>query len=48
MVDKIALIESPKNIKTALLEIENSEGIPAQKVCDKLRKNCLETMIKKY
>jgi PHD/YefM family antitoxin component YafN of YafNO toxin-antitoxin module len=38
MVDQISLIESSKNITTALIEMENDRGIPAKEVFKKLRK----------
>jgi prevent-host-death family protein len=38
MIDKISLIESAKNIEAALIEMENNQGIPAQKVFKELRK----------
>jgi hypothetical protein len=36
MVDKISFIESAKNIKASLIEMENNQGIPAKKVFKKL------------
>ncbi len=38
MINKIYSIESANKIKTALVEMENNEGIPAQKAFQKLRK----------
>ena len=38
MINKISAIESAKNIESALVEMENTKGIPAQKVFKKLRK----------
>ncbi len=37
MVNKIALIESAKNIESALIEMENTQGVPAKKIFKKLR-----------
>lgn len=38
MINKIMSFESAQKIKTALVEMENEEGIPAQKAFKKLRK----------
>lgn len=38
MMNKIALFESGKKIEAALVEMENNDGIPAQKALKKLRK----------
>ncbi len=38
MINKIAFLESTKNIKNTLIEMENEQGIPAKQVFKKLRK----------
>lgn len=38
MMNKISSLETANKIKTALVEMENEEGIPAQKAFQKLRK----------
>ena len=38
MMNKISSLESANKIKAALIEMENDEGIPAQKAFKKLRK----------
>lgn len=48
MLEKIARLESANKIKAALVEMENEEGIPAQKAFKKLRqkitKNKIQTL----
>ncbi|MBU6339637.1 MAG: type II toxin-antitoxin system prevent-host-death family antitoxin [Rickettsiales bacterium] len=42
MINKIALLESGNRIKSALVEMENDEGIPAEKAFKKLRKKIIK------
>jgi prevent-host-death family protein len=45
MVDKIEMMESARKIEAALVEMENSKGIPAKEAFKKIRKE-LEQKIK--
>lgn len=42
MMDKISIVDSTNRIKSALIEAENEEGVPAEEVFHKLRKKFIK------